>query len=207
MVGASILPACFYDGKLYFLFGKENALADTPGWSDFGGGVDKGETIFQAALREGGEELTGILGDGKMISTLIKNNGGVFKIQKDTYHIHLFHLPYPEYKNMPKFYNNTHYFLWNRMDKKMLNETKLFEKIEIQWFTIEDMKKRRDEFRNFYREIVDVIIEKESEVRGFLEKKMTKAKPKHNGTRNHDGTRNHNGTRKKSSNKGFLGIF
>lgn len=193
MVGASILPACFYDGKLYFLFGKENALADTPGWSDFGGGVDKGESIFQAALREGGEELTGILGDGKMISTLIKNNGGVYKMQKDTYHIHLFHLPYPEYKNMPKFYNNTHYFLWNRMDKKMLNETKLFEKIEIQWFTIEDMKKHRDEFRNFYREIVDMIIEKESEVREFLEKKMTKPK--------------HKGTRKKSSNKGFMGIF
>jgi hypothetical protein len=193
MVGASILPACFYDGKLYFFFGKENALADTPGWSDFGGGVDKGESIFQAALREGGEELTGILGDGKMISTLIKNNGGVFKIQKDTYHIHLFHLPYPEYKNMPKFYNNTHYFLWNRMDKKMLNETKLFEKIEIQWFTIEDMKKRRDEFRNFYREIVDMIIEKESEVREFLEKKMTRTRTR--------------ATRKKSSNKGFMGIF
>ena len=199
MVGASILPACFYDGKLYFLFGKENALADTPGWSDFGGGVDKGESIFQAALREGGEELTGILGDGKMILTLIKNNGGVFKIQKDTYHIHLFHLPYPEYKNMPKFYNNTHYFLWNRMDKKMLNETKLFEKIEIQWFTIEDMKKRRDEFRNFYREIVDMIIDKESEVREFLEKKMSKPK--------HKGTRKKNSNRKKSSNKGFLGIF
>jgi 8-oxo-dGTP pyrophosphatase MutT (NUDIX family) len=193
MVGASILPACFYDGKLYFLFGKENALADTPGWSDFGGGVDKGESIFQAAMREGGEELTGILGDGKMISTLIKNNGGIFKMQKDTYHIHLFHLPYSEYKNMPKFYNNTHYFLWNRMDKKMLNDTKLFEKIEIQWFTIEEMKKRRDEFRNFYRDIVDMIIDKETEVREFLEKKMTKPK--------------HKGTRKKSSNKGFLGIF
>ena len=194
MVGASILPACFYDGKLYFLFGKENSLADTPGWSDFGGGVDKGESIFQAAMREGSEELTGVLGDGKMISSLIRKNGGIFKMQKETYHIHLFHLPYPEYKNMPKFYNNSHYFLWNRMNKKMLNDTKLFEKIEIQWFTIEDMKKKRDEFRNFYKEIVDMIIEKETEIRGFLEKKMT-------------GHKKQRGTRKKSSNKGFMGIF
>jgi hypothetical protein len=80
------------------------------------------------------------------------------------------------------------------MDKKMLNDTKLFEKIEIQWFTIEDMKKQRDMFRNFYREIVDMIIEKETEIRGFLEKKMT-------------GNKKQRGTRKKSSNKGFMGIF
>jgi hypothetical protein len=132
-------------------------------------------------------------------------------MQKDTYHIHLFHLPYPEYENMPKFYNNTHYFLWNRMDKKMLNNTKLFEKIEIQWFTIEDMKKHRDEFRNFYREIVDMIIEKESEVREFLEKKMPGTKTIDSKGRRVKTTKGHaervHGTRKKSSNKGFLGIF
>jgi hypothetical protein len=56
------------------------------------------------------------------------------------------------------------------------------------------MKKKRDEFRNFYREIVDMIIEKETEIRGFLEKKMT-------------GHKKQRGTRKKSSNKGFMGIF
>ena len=59
MVGSSILPACVHKGTLYFLFGKENDLADTPGWSDFGGGVEPGEDLFDAALREGGEELTG----------------------------------------------------------------------------------------------------------------------------------------------------
>ena len=62
MVGSSILPACVHKGTLYFLFGKENDLADTPGWSDFGGGVEPGEDLFDAALREGGEELTGFFG-------------------------------------------------------------------------------------------------------------------------------------------------
>jgi hypothetical protein len=41
------------------------------------------------------------------------------------------------------------------MNKKVLNDSKLFEKIEIQWFSIEDMKKRKNEFRMFYQEIVD----------------------------------------------------
>ena len=199
MVGSSILPACYYKGKLYFLFGKENPLADTPGWSDFGGGVEPGENIIQTALREGGEELTGFLGDDKMISSLIKKNGGIFKMQHETYHIHMFHLPYSEYKDMPKYYNNTHHFLWNRMDKKLLNETKLFEKIEIQWFSIDDIKKRRSEFRNFYRNIVDMIIEKEPEIRRFLCKNMGK-------TRGHTKLSSTSGNTRKNKN-GFLGIF
>ena len=202
MVGSSILPACYYKGKLYFLFGKENSLADTPGWSDFGGGVEPGESIIQTALREGGEELTGILGDDKMISNLIKKNGGIFKMLNETYHIHMFHLPYSEYKDIPKYYNNTHHFLWNRMDKKLLNETKLFEKIEIQWFSIDDIKKRRGEFRNFYRNIVDMIVEKEPEIRRFLCKKMSKS----NDFSTCKKRSSISGSTRKNK-KGFLGFF
>ena len=50
----------------------------------------------------------------------------------------------------------------------MLNDTKLFEKIEVAWFSIEDMKKRRGEFRNFYREIVDELIKDQSNICRFL---------------------------------------
>ena len=64
MVAASILPITIHNNKLHFLFGKENPMEDSAkGWSDFGGRVDDGETIIQAALREGSEELTGFLGD------------------------------------------------------------------------------------------------------------------------------------------------
>lgn len=170
MVGSSILPACIHKGKLYFLFGKENDLADTPGWSDFGGGVDKGENVFDAALREGGEELTGFLGGGVELRALIKKHGGVYKKTVQTYNAHIFHYPYDPL--LPVYYNNNHKFLWNRMDKKMLNDTKLFEKIEVAWFSIEDIKKRRGEFRNFYREIVDEILKDESKIRQFLEQPM-----------------------------------
>lgn len=167
MVGSSILPACFYKGQLYFLFGRENSLADTPGWSDFGGGVDKGESIYSTALREGGEELTGFLGDGKKIEGMIKKSGGVYKMQHETYHIHLFKLKYSD--ELVTMYNDNHRFLWQRMSKKYLNNTKLFEKIEIKWFSLDEMKRRKSEFRNFYQKVIDeVILPKEADIKAFL---------------------------------------
>lgn len=173
MVAGSILPVSIHNNKLYFLFGKENPLEDSSkGWSDFGGGVEKGETPYTTAMREGGEELTGFLGDGKHIKKLIKKNGGVYKIQHNTYHAHLFFLDYDE--NLPKYYNQNHRFLWERMDKQLLSKTKLFEKIEIGWFSIEDMKKRRSEFRGFYQEIVDKFIADKENILQFITQKNKK---------------------------------
>jgi 8-oxo-dGTP pyrophosphatase MutT (NUDIX family) len=175
MVAGSILPVSIHNNKLYFLFGKENSLEDSAkGWSDFGGGVEKGETPYSTAMREGGEELTGFLGDGKDIKKLIKKNGGVYKIQHNTYHAHLFFLEYDE--NLPKYYNQNHLFLWNKMDKNVLNDSKLFEKIEIGWFSIEDMKRRRSEFRNFYQEITDQIIGDVENIDKFIRKNINKSR-------------------------------
>jgi hypothetical protein len=60
------------------------------------------------------------------------------------------------------------------MDKQMLSKTKLFEKIEIGWFSIEDMKKRRSEFRGFYQEIVDKFIADKENILTFIHKKNKK---------------------------------
>jgi 8-oxo-dGTP pyrophosphatase MutT (NUDIX family) len=169
MVAGSILPIAIRKNKLYFLFGKENELADTPGFSDFGGGVDNGETPFKTALREGAEELTGFLGDEKEIEALIKKNGGTYDITHGTYHMHLFLLDYDE--NLPKYYNQNHRFLWNRMNKEALEKTKLFEKAEIRWFSLSDMKKHKSEFRNFYQEIVDLLLANSAKIHKFAEKR------------------------------------
>jgi hypothetical protein len=167
MVGSSILPACFYKGQLYFLFGRENSLADTPGWSDFGGGVEEGETIYDTALREGSEELSGFLGDGKQIDKMIKRQGGFYKMQFETYHIHLFKMDHSD--ELVRLYNNNHRFLWQRMNKKYLSNTRLFEKIEIKWFSLDEMKRRKDEFRNFYRKVIEeTILKEEPTIRSFL---------------------------------------
>ena len=93
-----------------------------------------------------------------------------------TYHVHMFHLPYDE--NLPKYYNQNHTFLWNKMDKIMLNDSKLFEKIEIQWFTLKDMKQRKGEFRNFYKTMVDHFISIEGDLKRFLQKKNRSTRKK-----------------------------
>ncbi len=166
MVAGSILPVALYKKKLYFLFGKENPLErDAKGWSDFGGGVEKDETPFDTAMREGGEELTGFLGDGKQIREWVKQVG-YYPITVDTYHVHVIPTGYDP--KLPVYYNNNHKFLWERMDQKMLKKTKLFEKIEIGWFTEEDMRNRRREFRGFYREIVDQILVHSKEIRAMI---------------------------------------
>lgn len=157
MTAASVLPVTIYQGKLYFLFGLENEFEDSAkGYSDFGGGVEKGENIQQTALREGGEELTGFLGDGKKLQEHIQQNGGVLPLSFNEYHVHIFYLKYDP--NLPKYYNANHAFLWERMNKKMLSKTKLFEKIEIQWFSVNMMQKRINEFRSFYQDIVKQLI-------------------------------------------------
>jgi hypothetical protein len=158
MVAGSILPVALHKGKLHFLFGKENPMEDSAkGFSDFGGRVDAGETPFTAALREGSEELTGFLGNKEELEELITKNGGIIHtLAEKSYTVHMFLIDYDA--NLPKYYNLNHRFLWEKMDNNYLNDSKLFEKIEIQWFTSEMMKQRRGDFRNFYQEIVDLII-------------------------------------------------
>ena len=56
----------------------------------------------------------------------------------------------------------------------LLSKTKLFEKIEIGWFSIEDMKTRRSEFRGFYQEIVDKFIADKENILRFIHKKNSK---------------------------------
>lgn len=174
MVGSSILPVTIHNKKLFFLFGKETPLeTSAPGWSDFGGGMEPGETAIETALREGGEELTGFLGDAKQLKQHIKNHGGIYPINyEDKYHIHVIYIPYDE--NLPKHYNQNHQFLWDRMDHKLLQSTKLFEKIEIQWFSEAQAKTKRNEFRHFYREILDRILREKSNIQKRFEHISTK---------------------------------
>lgn len=166
MVAGAILPIAIHNNKLVFLFGKEASDADTPGWSDFGGGVEGDEDPYKTALREGGEELSGYLGDGANIERLIKAGGGCYKLTHKTYHIHMFLVDYDE--NLPKYYNQNHKFLWERMDQKYLHETRLFEKGEIAWLSAQDMKRRRSEFRAFYQEITDHILEEMPKIEAFI---------------------------------------
>ena len=144
-MGGSILPVTLHNGKIYFLFGKERDIDENPGWSDFGGGTDKGETFIQTAIREGGEELTGFLGSDNDIRQMLRKYG-TYNIDYNsegysTYRCHIFPMEYDEM--LPYYYNNNQQFLQKRLDSKIIRDTKIFEKTQIRWFSFDDIKKHQ----------------------------------------------------------------
>jgi hypothetical protein len=94
--------------------------------------------------------------------------GGIYKLSHGDYHIHIFLMKYDE--NLPCYFTNHHKFVWDRMDKNILNDSKYFEKQEIRWFSTEDMIRGRKLFRNFYREIVDHILSDIHNIKAFVKK-------------------------------------
>jgi 8-oxo-dGTP pyrophosphatase MutT (NUDIX family) len=179
-MGASILPVTVHNGKVLLLFGKERNIDSNPGWSDFGGGTDKGETFMETAIREGGEEMTGFLGSSADIRKLLNKYGAIHVEYQSkgysTYCCHIFPMTYDE--QLPFYYNNNQSFLQKRLDPAVIRDTKIFEKTQIQWFDIDDLAKRRHEFRDFYRNIIDLILDKKAEIIAFTKKSLGKNKGK-----------------------------
>jgi hypothetical protein len=171
-MGAGILPSIVVNNKLYFLFGKENKYADTPGFSDFGGGTEKGESYLNTAIREGGEELTGFLGSDEELKKILKK--GTFNINyKDSnYRMHIFPFKYEDALYLPHYYNNNQKFLQKHLDPEVIKKTKIFEKAEIQWICVNDLQKRKNEFRNYFQNIIDLILDNKDKIKHFIKKKM-----------------------------------
>ena len=177
-MGASVLPTTLYKNKIHFLFGRERDIDDTPGWSDFGGGTDNNETFLETAIREGGEELTGFLGDDKQIRTLLTKYGTYnidYKSQGySTYRVHIFPMEYDE--QLPYYYNNNQRFLQKRLDPSVIKKSKIFEKAEIRWICIDELPKMKSKFRSFYKNIVDLILNQKNLIHNFIKKKQSKGK-------------------------------
>jgi 8-oxo-dGTP pyrophosphatase MutT (NUDIX family) len=150
-MGAGILPIALYKNKLLFLFGKERSSGL---WSDFGGGAEKNETEIQTAIREGGEELNGLLGIGDELFKKVKDNM-LNILPYEEYTIYIFKIPYDA--NLPTYFNNSNSFA-TRYLPKQLNRSGLFEKKEMRWFSIDDMKAEKKTFRPFYRGVVNILI-------------------------------------------------
>jgi NUDIX domain len=177
-MGAGLLPITIHNGKIMFLFGKERDIDENPGWSDFGGGTDGKETFIETAIREGGEELTGFLGDSSSIRKLVHKYGMYDIDYKSTgyniYRTHIFPMEYNHW--LPHYYNNNQRFLQKRLPKKVIRDMKIFEKTQIQWFTFDEIKRRKKEFRVFYQNIVDLILTREQEIKQFVTKHLQRSK-------------------------------
>jgi 8-oxo-dGTP pyrophosphatase MutT (NUDIX family) len=184
-MGGSILPVTIINNKVYFLFGKERDSDENPGWSDFGGGTDKGETFFQTAIREGSEELTGFLGNPNDIKELL-NKYGTFNIDfksegHTTYRCHIFPMKYDD--KLSYYYNNNQRFLQKKLDPKIIRDSKIFEKTQIKWFSFADIKKNHKEFRSFYQNVVDLIMDNKNDIEKFARKSLKSSFHKTNRNR------------------------
>ena len=173
------------------MFGRERDIDENPGWSDFGGGSDKGETLFQTAIREGGEEMTGFLGSSADIKKLL-NKYGTYNIDYKsegytTYRCHIFPMNYDE--KLPFYYNNNQQFLQKRLDQKVIRDTKIFEKTQIKWFAFDEIKKDIKQFRSFYQNIVHLILGNKSAIEGFVNKSFKKPSTKRSNKRSFKRTR------------------
>jgi len=178
-MGAGILPATIHNGKLYFLFGKEGKYEDSaPGFSDFGGGTDNNETFLETAVREAGEEFTGFLGNDSDIRKMLRLHG-TYNIDHKTdghktYRMHIFPFEYNHW--LPYYYNNNQRFLQKRLPGNVFKTTKIFEKAEIRWIPIDDLKKMRPQFRSYFQNIVDMMLNQKESIKSFIEKSQNRFK-------------------------------
>lgn len=168
MTGAAILPATIINGKLYFLFGKENKFeTSAPGFSDFGGGIEEGEKIYDAAIREACEEMTGFLGNEKEIKALMEKNG-TYKMQIENYNSFIFPIDYDP--KLEIYYNNNQRYLQRKLPDSVFKTTRIFEKEQIKWIKADDLKKMRYKFRHFYRYMVDLLYNDQKKIKSFIQK-------------------------------------
>uniref|UniRef100_A0A6C0E5S4 Uncharacterized protein n=1 Tax=viral metagenome TaxID=1070528 RepID=A0A6C0E5S4_9ZZZZ len=173
-MGGSILPTTVHNNTIYFLFGKERDIDENPGWSDFGGGTEKGESFMSTAIREGSEELTGFLGSEKDVKQLLTKYGTYnidFKSDgHSTYRAHIFPMKYDDM--LVYYYNNNQKFLQKRLDPKIIRDTKIFEKTEIRWFSFSDMVNMKTQFRSFYQNVVSLILNNRVQIERFIKSKL-----------------------------------
>jgi hypothetical protein len=168
MVGAGLLPAAVHKGTIYLLFGRENELNDTPGWADFGGGSKPNESALDVATREGSEELNGLLGSQSQLKKVAVRNK-IAELVFKTYTTIVFKTEYDE--RLEDYYLNNYRFFEKYLPGAKKNpHNGLLEKAEIKWFTFAELRKNRGKFRAFYRNMVDVILEHEAEIKSKLMK-------------------------------------
>tara|TARA_Y100000389_G_C17449650_1_gene513874 strand:+ start:1255 stop:1734 length:480 start_codon:yes stop_codon:yes gene_type:complete len=157
---AGILPITYYKNKVYFLFGRETKDVNNKQagqWSDFGGTREKGETLFQTAVREGYEETDGIFGDEQAIGRLIEDYQ-IEVMNQGKYKIYMVMVPYK--KELPKKFRLQYKKAKKENIKLITEHNGLYEKDMIRWFTIDSLKKNINEFRPWYRAVIRKLIKR-----------------------------------------------
>lgn len=158
MVGSGVILVALHKNKVYYLFGKEGSMERDKNchWGDFGGGAKTGEDLLDTTTREGAEELNGFFGSKHDFEKYILKNK-VDEIAYDKRYTYLVRADYDE--KLPFYFNNNYKFICEYLKGHVQHPTNgLFEKSEIRWFTIDELKRERNIFRDYFRNIIDIII-------------------------------------------------
>lgn len=161
-MGAGILPIAINGNKLYFLLALE--VSDKK-WSDFGGKSNKNESKYETAIREGYEEINGFFGHKNEFKKLVDKNL-ILKINNynNSYTSYAIKIEYD--KKLPFYFNNNAKFI-NQNFKELIDNNGFFEKKIMKWFTINELKNCKS-FRNFYKEIVNMLINNENSIKNLI---------------------------------------
>jgi hypothetical protein len=84
----------------------------------------------------------------------------------DTYRCHIFPIQYNPFLEI--YYNNNQKFLQKRLDKKIIHDSKIFEKTQIKWFSFRDIQKNKKYFRKFYQNIIDLLLDNKDTIQLFI---------------------------------------
>ena len=158
MVGSGVIIVALHKNKVYYLFGKEGSMERDKNchWGDFGGSAKTGEDLLDTTTREGAEELNGFFGSKHVFEKYILKNK-VDEIAYDKRYTYLVRAEYDE--KLPFYFNNNYKFICEYLKGHVQHPTNgLFEKSEIRWFTIDELKRERNIFRDYFRNIIDIII-------------------------------------------------
>ena len=90
--------------------------------------------------------------------------------------MHIFPFKYNEW--LPHYYNNNQRFIQKRLPPKVFKTTKIFEKAEIKWVCVDDLKQMRPQFRSYFQHIVDMMLNQKESIKEFIEKCLKKGTKK-----------------------------
>jgi 8-oxo-dGTP pyrophosphatase MutT (NUDIX family) len=148
--GGGILPVAIYNSDIYFLFARETMIPKTKisgQWSDFGGSHEKGETVFETAIREGYEETNNIFKSQEELKKRVKENL-ITKIEMKGYATFLFEIKYDP--DLPKKFKLDYENTLKKYKQKVLEPNGLYEKDRLQWIKLEDLLLNKSQFRKWY---------------------------------------------------------
>ena len=165
--GGGIIPVRIVNGELFFLFGRERSDG---GWSDFGGAHEEGEETIDTAIREGYEELSGLLGNVEDILLDVKQNL-VDTIENKTYVIYVYApspTRHPNMKDLPDFFQRNYDFVNQTTPQLITDNNGLYEKTTVRWFSAAEAVAERETFRRFYRHMLDSVMRREMHIRARM---------------------------------------